>query len=81
MTNPITLAGIITRLSEDGYDLEVHDQGDSALLKVYSDNIQVNRYVIYDLTPKELAFDFWDISSTLKRMERRVGKKLDRKSN
>ena len=82
MTNPVTLARIITRLSEDGYDLEIHDQGDSVVLKVYSDNIQVNRYVTYDLTPRELIFVFWDISNTLKRMERKVGKvKLDRKRN
>lgn len=75
MPEDITIVRVLERLSADGYDLELITNHDSVRVGVISENprIQVNRYIPFGCKPSELALIFWDISSSIKRLERKFG--------
>jgi hypothetical protein len=82
MPEDITIVRVLERLSADGYDLELITNNDSVRVGVISENprIQVNRYIPFGCRPNELALIFWDISSTIKKLERKFSR-VDRSRN
>lgn len=60
------------KLSDEGFDVYVKDSRDglSAFVTVVSGHRQCTRRVIHDFTMEEMMMVYWDLSSTIHRLER-----------
>lgn len=77
MGEEITIVRMIEKLTDDGYDVEVNPQDSSLRITAITGRFQVSRFVPANYRPSELAFIFWDISTHIKRLERRYGRGMD----
>jgi len=77
-----TIVGILEKLSSDGYDLDIYTHTNSIRVTVISENenLRVNRFIPIGCKPSEMALIFWDISSSIKRLERKFSRVDKRRS-
>lgn len=74
MAKEVTIWKLLKKLREDGYDLEIEAQAGSVRIAAVCEHLRVSRFIPADFTPSELAFIFWDISSSIKRPERKYAR-------
>jgi hypothetical protein len=69
-----SIACFMKRLTEDGYDLEIEMSNKSFRFTTYTGPLRVTRIIPIDVTLTQMASIFWDISSTIKKLERKYGR-------
>lgn len=76
MPEEVTLVRILEKLTSDGYDLEIYTNLQSIRVTAITENkrIQASRFIPHGSSPRELALIFWDISSSIKRLERKFNR-------
>jgi hypothetical protein len=74
MSKEVDILRVLEKLTSDGYDLELCVHQQSLKVSIMSDNGRyiVNRFIPVDATPRALAKIYWDMSSSIKRIERKL---------
>lgn len=71
---------MVAKLMEDGFGVEIRPSKDDGIIfgviLPYYPFKQINRFIANDLRPNEMALIFWDLSRSIRRLERNDVKRM-----
>lgn len=73
---------MVAKFMEDGFGVEIRPSNDSGIIfgviLPYYPFKQINRFIAEDLRPNEMALIFWDLSRSIRRLERNETRRMAR---